>query len=218
MCIICVSAKGVRQPSLTELKNMWERNPDGAGYMVARNGKVEIHKGFMFFDDLLRSLKSEKFTKDDPVIYHFRISTQAGICPEMTHPFPLTRNYNGLCALDVTAKIGVAHNGIIQLTSNGDKNYSDTALFIGNYMTKLVKTKSDVHDKTTLQMIEKLIGSKMAIMDGDGAIETIGTFCEDEGMLFSNASYRKITQQDVTRFWYYPKPHAKKPVKSQKAV
>ena len=47
MCIICVSPARTRQPSVSQIKNMFARNPHGAGYMFARNGLVHIHKGFM---------------------------------------------------------------------------------------------------------------------------------------------------------------------------
>ena len=42
MCIICVSPKRVRQPNVTTIRRMFQNNPDGAGYMVARDGKVII--------------------------------------------------------------------------------------------------------------------------------------------------------------------------------
>ena len=85
MCVICASPKGVRQPTRSEIKAMFLRNPDGAGYMVARDGSVTIHKGFMNLDEFLNALKAEHFTAKDSVVYHFRISTQAGINPGMTH-------------------------------------------------------------------------------------------------------------------------------------
>ena len=47
MCIICVSPRKVRQPSLATIKTMFLRNPHGAGYMFARDGKVHISKGYM---------------------------------------------------------------------------------------------------------------------------------------------------------------------------
>ena len=40
MCIICVSKSGVRQPCDITLRAMFRRNPHGAGYMYARDGKV----------------------------------------------------------------------------------------------------------------------------------------------------------------------------------
>ena len=82
--------------------------------MFARAGRVTIHKGFMSFDDFRKAVESEHFTKNDPVVYHFRISTQAGVNPSMTHPFPLTSDLVNCEALDLTCAVGIAHNGIIR--------------------------------------------------------------------------------------------------------
>ncbi len=92
MCIICISKSGVQQPIDTTLRAMFRRNPHGAGYMYARDGKVTIHKGFMNIEDFLSAVHAERFTPQDSVVYHFRISTQAGVNAAMTHPFPLSNH------------------------------------------------------------------------------------------------------------------------------
>lgn len=106
MCIICVSKSGVRQPTVTELNTMFRNNPDGAGYMVARHGMVSISKGYMDFGEFLNAVRREHFTERDSVVYHFRISTQAGVNPEMTHPFPLSNRLERMEKLDTTCRIG----------------------------------------------------------------------------------------------------------------
>lgn len=190
MCIICVSPKGTHQPSLEQIKAMFARNPHGAGYMVARDGKVEIHKGFMTLNDLTRQLATECFTQDDAVVYHFRISTQAGITPSMTHPFPLTDNLKTCTQLDITCSCGVAHNGIIQLTSNPrEKTYSDTAHFITRYMTRLIRKPDDLKDQSILDMIYLLTYSRFAILDASGYVATVGDFIHRDGLLFSNSTF-----------------------------
>jgi len=190
MCIICVSKSGIRQPDEATITRMFHRNPHGAGYMYARDGKVVIRKGFMNLEDYLAAVSAEEFTAADSVVYHFRISTQAGINPEMTHPFPLTNHRKALTALDVVCPIGIAHNGTIRLTSDPDnKRYSDTALFIASYMTKLIKKPADIRNDDVLQQIEYLARSKFAIMDESGYVATIGEFTNVRGLLFSNDSY-----------------------------
>lgn len=204
MCIICASRAGVKQPTQSQIETMFSRNPHGAGYMYARDGKVTIHKGFMNLDDLLRQLEREKFTEADPVVYHFRISTQAGGLPSMTHPFPLTKELKICEALDVRCTCGIAHNGIINLTSTGSKRYSDTALFITKYMSKIVKTKADLEDKSIIEILELLTGSKLAILDSTGDITTVGDFIKDDGLLFSNYSYtngNRHGQLDFSKFY-----------------
>ena len=193
MCIICVSPARTRQPSISQIKIMFMNNPHGAGYMFAREGRVHIHKGFMDIDSFLSAVKAEHFTAKDSVVYHFRISTQAGVNPEMTHPFPLSNRLPIMKALDVECPCGVAHNGIIRLTSDtSQREYSDTALFITRYMAQMVHGLDDLKDAQLLNRIERLAGSKLAIMDGSGYIATIGHFINERGLLFSNDSYQEL--------------------------
>lgn len=202
MCVIAVSRIGQRQPTTAELREMFNHNPHGAGYMVARAGRVEIHKGFMNWPDFLLNIKREQFTEDDAVVYHFRISTQAGVNPEMTQPFPLTPKLPIMRKLDITsANVGIAHNGIIALTSDpNEKTYSDTALFIARFMTRLIHNRSDIDNPQTQTIIEKLIGwSKLAILTGDGGITTIGEFTEDNGILLSNLNHK--AKPEPVKYW-----------------
>lgn len=194
MCIICVSAAGVPQPTQDQIRIMFDHNPHGAGYMVARNNRVEIHKGFMALEDLQHQLQRENFTADDVVVYHFRIATQAGVKESMTHPFPLTSNLAHCEALDLTCACGVAHNGVIRLTSNGSSRYSDTALFITQYMTKVVRKSSDLQDPAVLTILDELARSRLAILDKTGHVATVGSFIrEKNGLMFSNTTYRELT-------------------------
>ena len=196
MCIICVSKSGIQQPTDATIRTMFRRNPHGAGYMYASDGKVTIHKGFMNIDDFLAAVHGEHFTAEDSVVYHFRISTQAGVNPAMTHPFPLSNQPRMMRTLDLTCRCGIAHNGIIRLTSDPDnKVYSDTAIFITDYLSQIIRRKVDLRDSDTLEYIWELAQSKFAIMDGGGYVATIGHFINDRGLLFSNDSYRGG--------WYY---------------
>lgn len=190
MCIICVSPIGTRQPTRNQIKMMFMRNPHGAGYMYARNGKVFIHKGFMNLEDYQSAIASEHFTAKDAVIYHFRISTQAGVNPEMTHPFPLSNRRPLMRELDLECGCGVAHNGIIRLTSDPQEQmYSDTAIFITDYLTRILRRPEDLRNPDKLHMIYHLALSKFAILDKTGYIAMVGDFINDHGLLFSNRSY-----------------------------
>ena len=190
MCIICVSPVGVRQPTDTTLRTMFCRNPHGAGSMVARDGKVIIHKGFMDFESFRKAVRGERFTAEDSVVYHFRISTQAGVNPEMTHPFPLSNQPRRMRALDMTCRCGIAHTGIIRLTTDPtNERYSDTAIFITDYLAAMIRKPADLRNQALLDYIYTLARSKFAIMDASGYVATIGEFIDDHGLLFSNDSY-----------------------------
>lgn len=202
MCVICVSKKGVRQPNENEIRNMWESNPHGAGYMCVRDGLVEIHKGFMELKDFLRSVRSEKFTDDDVVVYHFRISTQAGVTPEMTHPFPLSEDLKDMRELDLYCSVGIAHNGIIRLTSCDDKEYSDTALFITEYLPMLVRDTRDITDKRVIKTIKALAQSKLVLVNGQGDVTIIGDFwANSDRLMFSNKSFLPTAPTQMKRTW-----------------
>ena len=190
MCIICVSRSGVRQPGEATIRAMFLNNPHGAGYMFARDGWVTIHKGFMDLDDYLRAIREEHFTVSDSVVYHFRISTQAGVSPEMTHPFPLSNRPARLRKLDLRCRVGVAHNGVIPLTSDpSNERYSDTAIFITDYLTRMIHRRADLRDQRVLDEIFQIAQSRFVIMDGGGYIATVVKFIDERGLLFSNASY-----------------------------
>ena len=192
MCIICVSKSGIFQPDESTIRTMFHHNPHGAGYMFARGGRVIIHKGFMNPDDYLRAIREEHFTAADSVVYHFRISTQAGVNPEMTHPFPLSNQPGRLRRLEQSCRIGVAHNGIIRLTSDpNNKRYSDTAIFVADYLSQILHTRADLRDRRKLSVVYQLAQSKFAIMDGGGYVATVGAFIQERGLLFSNGSYRQ---------------------------
>ena len=198
MCIICVSPRKVRQPSLATIKTMFQHNPHGAGYMFARDGIVHISKGYMDVESYIEALRAEHFTAKDAVVYHFRISTQAGVNPAMTHPVPLSNKLAHMKALDVECRCGVAHNGIIRLTTDpANKEYSDTALFIADYLSEIIRCSEDLKDEGVLKLVHRLAGSKLAIMDGSGYVATVGSFINEKGLLFSNDSYLR----DGRRGW-----------------
>lgn len=201
MCIIAVSRAGMRQPSMDELRQMFHSNPHGAGYMTARNNRVEFSKGYMTWDEFAHAINYEQFTADDPVVYHFRISTQAGVNPQMTHPFPLTADIRKTKMLEGGCPIGVAHNGIIRLTTDHrDKVYSDTAHYVAEFLRYLVRSSADLRDDGILDAIRRTTDSKWALMDSTGYIATVGHFIEEDGVLFSNGTYRAPMPRTSKKF------------------
>ena len=202
MCVICVSEKGVRQPSEREIRKMFAKNPDGAGYMVARGGRVRIEKGFMNAEALLATLRDEKFGKDDVVVYHFRISTQAGVNQQMTQPFPLSDDLEHMKALSVDCECGIAHNGIIPITTDPrEKEFSDTAMFIAFYLSDIVTRPSDLHDVEVLGDIEDMIQSKMVLLDGSGDMAYIGKWYDMGGLKCSNLYF--LREPEYQKKWFH---------------
>lgn len=192
MCIIIVKKAGVKFPDNDILKNCWDSNKDGAGYMYPKNGKVEIRKGFMKLNHLMDSLNGIPNKDDLPMIIHFRITTHGGTNKQNTHPFPVTSNEKLLRSTRVKSNLGVAHNGIINI--DNDKKLSDTMQFIKDELSLFNTIKADWYkDIKSLDYIRNRIDSKLAIMDGKGYISTVGDFYEDEGVMYSNYSYLGYT-------------------------
>lgn len=192
MCVIMVKPNNVAFPEERILKNCWENNPDMGGFMYAKNGKVHIHKGYDTWERFKTALDRIREIEGDEATYvlHFRISTQ-GYDNSCCQPFPLSGNMNNLKRCRSEANIGVAHNGILSLTSDGSKNYSDTMLFITDYLVNIIRSYDWYKDNRTVKLIENLIyGSRFAILDKTGMCKTLGSgWIEDMGCFFSNSTY-----------------------------
>lgn len=202
MCIIAIKRSDVKMFDEETIKVMFERNPDGAGYMYVDSGKVIIKKGFMDVDSLIDSLGKDDLD-DKNVILHFRIGT-SGLKDELnTHPYPIYDDNDVQCLTD----IGVAHNGVLYSYSPGPlSKINDTQNFIQQVLSKL--DADFTKDKDKLFLISKLIGtSKLAFLDDSDTIVTLGDFIEDDGYLYSNSSYKSYRRPYSSFNYDYPKSY-----------
>lgn len=192
MCIIAYKPLNVAFPEENILQNCFNNNDDGAGFMYAFNGEVHIKKGYETFEAFMNALnKARALTGDKvPYVMHFRIATQ-GYERTMTHPFPLSANMNNLKHLRTKCSIGVAHNGILDITSDGAKDYSDTMKFITDYLSNIIQSYDWYKNKRTKKLIEYLIdGSRLAILDAHSHCELMGKGWEkDNGIYYSNHTW-----------------------------
>lgn len=198
MCIIMYKPLNMAFPEEATLKNCWDNNPNMGGFMYALNGEVHIKKGYKTWEAFLDALnKTRAMTGDDvPYVCHFRISTQ-GYDTSCCQPFPLSEKMKRLRKNHCVANIGVAHNGIIDITSDGAEDYSDTMKFITDYMVNIIRGLDWYKDSRNLKLIENLIvGSRLAILDKNGHCQLMGNgWVEDKGIYYSNStySYKKTT-------------------------
>lgn len=202
MCIVVCKPKSIKLPAKETLEICFRRNPDGAGYMFAKDGMVHIKKGFMTFEKFYKALMRD-YDQSLSFVLHFRIGTMGGNVPQLTHPYPMSRSMDELRKTNTTCKLGVAHNGIISLTSSYgydhtyvEPNYNDTMKFITDYMSIIIKNSMFYKDDEKIELIERLVGSsnKFAILDGDGRITTIGNFIEEDCVKYSNTTYEGYTR------------------------
>lgn len=190
MCIIVAKPAGIQCPDLETLETCFNSNPDGAGLMFPDGDQVRIIKGFMAWDEFSSTLKALGDVTNTGLVMHFRITTHGGTRPECCHPFPLTDDDTALRALDICAPVGVAHNGVIT-GMDTDAKTSDTMAYIRDVLAPLRRMAGDLlASDDAMTVVESTVGSKLAFLEPDGAITTVGDFIEDNGVFYSNSSFK----------------------------
>ena len=109
----------------------------------------------------------------------------------MTQPFFFTNDIVKTKELESVTKLGIAHNGIIPMTTYRDAEYSDTAHFVAEYLPIIVRNMNDLKNPHTLELLGELIHSKMVFLDFKGRVTRVGNFIrEDDGLIYSNSTYK----------------------------
>lgn len=192
MCIIIYKPIGQELPGKDILKNCFESNKDGAGYMFNTGQDVFIKKGFFNHNSLLSSLKQniknlDLDIKEIAVAIHCRIATAGLVKPENCHPFPISENIGDLQALNYRSNIAVCHNGCLSIHDDKYKNLSDTQIFIKDILSQI-----DINNEVNFKLLDlALSGSKLLIFDKGGHFLNFGDWIEDKGIYYSNSGYEK---------------------------
>ena len=199
MCLIIVKPSGVAMPSDKYIVNAYNNNSDGFGIAWRQQGmsRVVIQKGIMTIAGVFSLLDSIKDPLNKTIMMHFRLATEGKICPENCHPFPISNKVSQLQALEVESRYAIAHNGIILAFNSKrwgatvyggtwNKDLSDTQEFILDYLAGMGKA---LFNPKVLELIHEYTESKFAILSPD-AIKLIGDFEEENGLYYSNTSYK----------------------------
>lgn len=186
MCVIAFSPKGNDAPTEEQIKEMFKKNPDGAGYAWDDGTTVHFKKGFMNVDDLLEDLGPLEKWKDKNFAMHFRIGTAGKNDKKTTHPFPLTNNFGELRKLQGDGPV-LFHNGVISGYGGIiDPLASDTQDFVAGVASKLL-TRPNTPSKITAKTIDTIIGSsRLLIMYGKNKAVKFGDWKEKDGNFYSN--------------------------------
>lgn len=86
MCVILHCPKDVRPDDAT-LQACWDANPHGAGLAWRQQGKVHWRK-----TNDMAEIKRIRDTVKGELFIHFRIASVGGVCDELRHPFPVSKN------------------------------------------------------------------------------------------------------------------------------
>lgn len=210
MCIAIYKPKG-KVLSQDTLKECYNFNPDGAGFMYAQDKKLHIEKGFFSYDSFYQAYQKHE-TKQ--TVIHFRIKTHGKIDTTNCHPFAINNS------------IGFVHNGII--SGFGDTNHSDTFGFNNEILQPLVHKWGNLalFQDPIINLIEGRIGfSKLVFLDRHGnhkiMNESKGEW--DDGVWYSNNSYKPYVAPVSLYPWnntdwiydYYKKPVLKIKTKTE---
>lgn len=202
MCVIVVSEAGINPPTKSQLKDMWDKNPHGAGILIDDgSSEIEYTKGFMTFEELYKGFKdySKQYDlKDNVVAVHFRIKTHGKTDSFTTHPFLLSPRYEDLRITHYHGKVpALMHNGTISNFGGMiDKNASDTqdyAATIGYSMLRKNKRGKKPNKSMVQAAANTISGSRMVVFYGDKKPVFIGNWLKDGDLLVSNKSYCPIT-------------------------
>lgn len=172
------------------IRNMFSRNPDGAGLMYYEAGKVHCIKGFMKVEDLLAYLRKYDFTYTNLVL-HFRIGTSGLIDKLNCHPYPIFDENE----IRFDTDLAMMHNGVMRNYSPGFySDINDTQLFIDVVLSHL--NKNFLKDRDKRMLIEELIpNNKLCFLNSKNEVVTLGNgWIEENGYLFSNSSYQRRIQ------------------------
>lgn len=203
MCIIAIKKANHPLPDGKIMETMFKNNSDGAGFCYTQNGEVIIQKGYMTYEAFSEALKqvSEKIdTYTTPMIFHFRISTHGGINPALCHPFPISHKSSVLKHLTASTRLAIVHNGVIPIRTK--KGLSDTIIYITERLAKRYKWNKEFYKskKQRKAILTEIGNSKLAFLDSEGNIYTIGEFIEDGGIMYSNESYKQ--RSFSFNFWH----------------
>lgn len=194
MCVIILKRRGIEKPSKDILKKCWDRNPHGGGILIHRPKmkNVEIHKGYMSFNDYCSRIDSLNIGIDDDVVYHLRITTSGGTCPENCHPFPVSGNIVKLKKRFIRTKRAFVHNGVF---GPGDEKLklSDTQLFVKNELNR-----KEIQDHFDDEGVRTFLKTKAAlnrfvVIDAEKDIfDTYGDWYTDSKtrLVFSNTYWK----------------------------
>ena len=209
MCIIVVKDKLHNLPREDYLKNCFDNNSDGAGFMYVDNGKVIIDKGYMEYKHFIKHYKKlcAKYNnfENKSLVMHFRIGTAGANSQENTHPYPITTNKDILHKRYYETDLGMAHNGIISQYNppQEDKTINDTQNFIIKYVAPLYKNYKDFYKNTyIMDGLEDITSSKLAFLDKYDNIYLVGDFVSDtDGIKYSNSNYLPYTKYYTSNYY-----------------
>lgn len=192
MCLIIHQKKG-KTLDYWSLVDIYERNPDGFGFMFANGGQLFTYRSIASLDQAIE-LYYEKCAGRECLI-HWRMKTHGDVNVNNAHPFVLG-----------TSKVAMMHNGIIDV-GTPIKGMSDT-YHVAEFLLKPIAMSNRDHlfSEDFSDVLGDMIGmsNRIAMMDNDGRVNIINkhTGVHFEGNWYSN-TYAWDCPKSLLRATYY---------------
>jgi len=189
MCLIVNANPGKTVITLKDFERWTVSNPDGIGVMAMDNDKkkVRVYKTLHDVQDAFNFWnKHDKFER----IAHFRWATLGEVTIKNAHPYMVCR--------DSDYVVWLAHNGVFfeyYMVETGEA--SDTAMFVKDALAPIFKKDPfALYDDRRRSIIQTLCGGqKIVICDSFGMVWRIGYWYQDDGIYYSNPSYKKFEKK-----------------------
>lgn len=176
MCVIIYVPKE-SSISNEELLEAWTTNPDGAGFAIQKDGKVEFSRGYMNFPDFEQAVTP--LIGNYNLLLHFRISTSKAVNKVQTHPY---KKGNVTLTEGTTEKPVICMNGIVSKQTTY-KDCNDTMSYIIDHEEAFANINQDI-----INIIETATGAKWAVMTPKKVFLS-SLFEEEDGRFYSNKNH-----------------------------
>jgi glutamine amidotransferase len=126
MCLLCFIPPN-KWPKKKHLKNACSANPDGFGFAINAGDEIIIRKS-MNADEIIEEFYDLRNDyRDCAVMFHARLTTHGTTNIDNCHPFFVAGD----------RQVVMAHNGILPVLMDTDKQRSDTKIFAEDYMARI---------------------------------------------------------------------------------
>ena len=175
MCIVIAKEKGVKFPSIENIQNSCDNNPDGFAIAWATGGVLRNYRTMskkLFIKKCKEVFKLDY--KQTACVIHARIATHGTVILENTH-----------CWIDEATAMAFAHNGVLSVSNRG--NMTDSETFFRDIFLPIYSVYG--WDRAELAINACIGTSKFAFLMADGELRVFGNYNELKGVLYSNTSY-----------------------------
>ena len=193
MCIIVISEN--KPLVLEDFKDFNIYNADGAGIMVAHDGKVETFVSLGTPEEIYAEY-TRMYELGSPVFLHYRMKTHGDINLANTHPYLVYTWEDG-------KELWMMHNGILHTGNDADKTMSDTWHFIRDRLQTLCRDFPKWYmNEHLLAWLGEFIGNNRFVFldsDGDSAVVNHDQWTLHNEHLYSNEYAWSVPRKAYTK-------------------